>query len=645
MSDSSPRRTIAFDTETHLIAAGRLAPPLVCLTYCERVGDPKIAVGADMARIFRAWLEDPAVFLVCHNLTFDLGVLAHHDPSLLPLIFDALASDRLGCSQLREVQRCTAHGYGRFGPDGKPTKYSLADCILRAFGETMVGKGGDAWRFRYHELDGVDLEDWPQEALIYALLDAEYHLRLWLDQCADEFGGEYLPAQIRAAWGLHLMSCWGVRTDPARVAKLELAIEAQINHTLDGMTPAQFEDSGLPESLREAAYDGLIKYGIYRPNRKKDTRVVKALVTKAYNDNPPLTDGDGVSTARDTLEASGAPELLLLASVGQVQQIKSHYLKHLVRGTTEVLNARFTVIKETSRTSCAKPNLQNPARKGGVRECFRPRLEDWVFIACDYHVAEMCALAQVLVESFGSSAMADAINDGRELHIETAAGILGWTYERALNAYRNGDPQAKHARQLAKVANFGFPGGLSSRGMVSYAAGFGVTIAQDEAEELKTAWLDRYPEMELYFAGVADMVAAGHGDYTYTDPVSGYTRGGIGFNDGCNHPFQHRVSVGAKAAAWAVNRAAYDKRLGSPLYGTRPWNFVHDEIIIAAHRSKAAAAAAELSKVMTRELQIVCPDVRITADAHIMDRWYKDAEPVCIDGQLAIWTENGPVAL
>ena len=47
------------------------------------------------------------------------------------------------------------------------------------------------------------------------------------------------------------------------------------------------------------------------------------------------------------------------------------------------------------------------------------------------------------------------------------------------------DPPA--FRQFAKVANYGFPGGLSAESFMEYAQGFGLDVDRDQAEEIRAA--------------------------------------------------------------------------------------------------------------------------------------------------------------
>ena len=72
-------RYVAFDTETWLIAPGRLAPPLVCVSWCDGTKSGLLAAEAG-ALFVRGLLQDKDVCLVAHNAPFDVGVLVQRDP-------------------------------------------------------------------------------------------------------------------------------------------------------------------------------------------------------------------------------------------------------------------------------------------------------------------------------------------------------------------------------------------------------------------------------------------------------------------------------------------------------------------------------------------------------------------------------------
>ena len=81
----------------------------------------------------------------------------------------------------------------------------------------------------------------------------------------------------------------------------------------------------------------------------------------------------------------------------------------------------------------------------------------------------------------------------------------------------------------------------------------------------------------------------------------------------------------------------------SALWGSHAVAFIHDEIIIESPEGKAAEAADRLSEVMVCEMAKWLPDIPVQAEAHLMDRWHKDAGPVRdTEGRLVLWQKDGP---
>jgi len=548
--------------------------------------------------------------LVAHNASFDIGVVVQARPSLMPLVWKAYEQGRIVDTKVVEQLRFIEKGWYKIDPQtSRMPKFSLAACVERYFGESVTGKvGEDAWRLRYHELDGVPLDEWPRAARDYAIKDAEYAWRVYSKQLEGKMSPN-LQEQCLSDWSLHLISAWGLRTDPEAVDKLEGELQAVVDATVSELLDA----------------------GIYKQSKagklSKDMSVIRKLVEESYikisPDAVPQTPKGSTSTSVETLEGSDNELLHKLASISNDQKLLTTYIPVLRAGTEKPLNPRY-FMAESGRTTCRGPNIQNQPRKGGVRECFVPR-EGNVYVACDYHIAELCSLAQYLVHKFGQSNMADAINAGKDLHIETASSILGKTYEETLSLYKKGDKQAKEARQMSKAMNFGLPGGLGARTFVSYAkASYGVEIELEDAQELKDKWLSSYPEMQQYFDQVSNAMGM-RGEFTARQIYTNRLRGGLGYCDGCNTYFQGLTADGARRAIILVVKATYTQ--GDPLEGCRAVAFIHDELIIEAPESRAAEAANRLSELMVEGMTHYIKDVTISATPHLMRRWYKDAEP------------------
>lgn len=608
-----------LDVETYLIEPGQVAPKLVSLCWQRSDKDQtRLMSNADYPKLHGVCKK-----ILCgkykvagHNIAFDLGVIGEAFPDTLPLIFDLYEKgyviDTLVCDKMAHI----AKGWLRKNRDGKVPRFSLSALAKRYLKIDMEGKyGEDVWRSRYCELDGIDAKQWPTEAREYALNDVRVTTRL-----VHIFAPQWnlyptIALQHYAAWALHLMSCWGVRTDPQGVKELETRLLAQ-----------------------KAEYDKvLLTHNIIRKGKgTKNMAVVRELVEKAYATNgksAPVTEKGSIKTDRMTLEESKDELLIMLAESGKTAKLINTFLPVLNKGIEAPINPRFNVLVDSGRTSSSSPNMQQLPRKGGVRECFVPR-EGWVYVAADYHVAELCSLSQVIVTKFGHSKMADALNAGRDLHITTAATVLNMSYDEAMKKYKSGDKDVKDARQTAKILNFGLPGGLSSGGLRKYAKAFGKDLSYSEATELRDMWLEAYPEMRGYFEWISDQ--CGIGTFTCHHPVSGFVRGQVGYTDGANNMFQHLTATGAKEAFTRIAKEAYTEP-DSDLWNSRPILFIHDEVILEVMEDDAPVAAKRLEQVMNDAMRKWLPDVTCTAEAHIMRRWYKDAEPVYANGKLTAW--------
>lgn len=676
-------RRCAVDTETHLIKPGMTAPKMVCLSWAEgdRVGLLDDRSGVAFAR---ALLLDPTVVVVGHNAPFDLAVLCAEDPSLVPLVFAAYDAGRITDTMCRQKLIDIANGeldFRRVNGHAEKSTFTLAALAKHWLGR-ILAKGEDTYRLRYAELQHVPIEDWPPAASSYAMTDATTTLDVDTAQlawCAEAFetgAGKkdgVLPneaEQMRAQWALHLIGLWGVRTDGDAVAKLRALLEAEQATALATLQPSGIfrpdgtRDMGVIRARVSKAYKRVhVARGIKdaKPEawaamveaREGDEGEALTLLTPLFEADPevlalvpdnvvPQTPGGQVATDAETLKESGDPLLLTLAQSGAGAKILSTYVPILERGTKVPITSRPNVLVASGRTSWSDPNLQNPPQKGGVRECFIPR-PGYVYVAVDYDTIELRALAQVCIDLFSWSKMADRLNAGEDLHTALGARFLGVDYARALEMKLAGDADFIQARKNAKGFNFGRPGGMGADRMVDYLKASGTILHPDRDQAVLIAkryikyHAEEFPEIDLLFNHVANLIGDG-GRGTLVQLRSGRIRGDVGFCDGANSYFQGLAADGAKAAVWATSRECYDERFRpgkrSPLFGCRPVLFLHDEIIIEAPEARVHEAGARLATVMIEEMRKYVPDVLISAKPVAFRRWWKGAEPVLVDGKL-----------
>lgn len=289
------------------------------------------------------------------------------------------------------------------------------------------------------------------------------------------------------------------------------------------------------------------------------------------------------------------------------------------------VHPRFNPLMRTGRTSCSEPNIQNVPREEGIRGIYVPSKGSLLY-AVDYSQLELCALAQSCLTWYGESRMAEVINEGQDLHRWFAAVILD----------KNPEDVDKSERQTAKACNFGFPGGLGLETFKTLASSqYGVSLSLDECRMLKQKWLDAFPEMRLHLAPPVDMSARRNKDEDEEDgdlyigrTTTGRIRSACPYCAAANYVFQGLSADGAKIALWYLF-----------LEGYKVVNFIHDEAIVElVPDDNIQHHIARINTLMVAGMKKVIPDVLINVEGALMDRWYKDAEPVFgEDGRLLVW--------
>jgi DNA polymerase I-like protein with 3'-5' exonuclease and polymerase domains len=621
----------AMDTETFLIRPGHLAPQMVVVGIHENNGptqetqrlyhaNNKLQDGMSASgALNELWCGKYTV--AGHNLAFDAAVNISYDSSLALPIFDAYRAGRAWDTSIGDKLAHITAGWFKYRPSGGKPRFRLSDLVERTFHQKMEGKttlenGDDPWRLRYSELIDIPVKNWPDSAVEYAKKDVFYTQKLAELQAKHADKLVTWSLQANAAFALHLMSCWGLRTDEERVEALGISLRA----------------------TQKAGRKTLIDNGLLRTGKgSKNMKVIRDLVEESYfklGQQAPETDKGAVATSKKVLEESKNPLLMGLAELSSTEKLISSFLPVIESGIHEPINPGYNILVESGRTSSFKPNVQQLPRKGGVRECFIPR-PGYVYVAADYSVAELCSLAQVLLTLFGKSKMADALVAGKDLHIHTAATLLQKPYKRVEELYYHGDKEVEETRQLAKVLNFGLPGGLGYKTFVGYAQGFGLNITLQESKRARDMWFAEYPEMSLYFNWISRLCRMGK--YQSVHPVTGFIRGDMGYTDGANHNFQHLTATGAKEALFNIAYECYADP-ASDLYGSRPVLFIHDEVIMESPISRANAAAIRLTEVMEDSMGMYLKDIPCKAEAAMMRRWYKGAKPVFNNyGELIPW--------
>lgn len=328
-------------------------------------------------------------------------------------------------------------------------------------------------------------------------------------------------------------------------------------------------------------------------------------------------------------------------------------------------------MRRTGRAQFSSPNPQNIPRSGNLRAIYRAP-DGHVLLAADASQIELCALAQHCLTHFGYSRMAELINNGEDLH--TAFGKVLIKYA-GLNPETVDESTLKKFRQRAKVANFGFPGGLGVSSFLSYARlTWDLRFTEGEVKEMRELWLEMFPEMRYHLQPTPDAewtrkqihrwIIENRAKYNLPHNwfpetleelqsvlpqddlwyelkhlqrymvrlVSGRIVRNLTYTQACNYAFQGVTADAMKPVSYFVGKAGY-----------RLVNFIHDEILVEMYYNPETInrEVDYVTGLMQSIVQDFFPNVRIKIEPAIMTRWYKNAELVAApDGTYIPWTPD-----
>ena len=645
-------RELFFDYETFPFRAGLTVPRAVCMALAWGDEPVRLTTPEDAAEQIRAALYDPQALLIGHNVLFDLLVWARQSGDLAG-VFGAVATGRVRCTQIRyKLLRIATRG-GLVS-----AAQSALDAVAREYRLPLAARladlkrGGDSWRKRYNELARTPIPQWPSDAVDYPLMDVEATRAIYREQTrmgregvrvgaarvpyVDEADDTLVHDEIRhtrADLALKLMGAWGVRVDAGRLRAIERATREELGRAAEACVA-----------------DGLMRReggGFAKNTKAIKAIVVEALTARAAEQglDPSVllrryeTPGGDVSTNKDTLESVDDPRLARLLLYRKLEKLLTTYLEPFAAGTRSSLCVGYDVLKETGRTSSFSPNIQNLPRNGGLRECLEPR-PGYVFVISDLDSIELRAWATACEELFGHSTLADSYraNPDFDPHGAVACQILGVSQAEGARLKAAKDPAFSDARQLSKPVNFGLPGGMGAESFVKFAKGYGRPITLDQSKWLKERWRATWPEAALYLRWVGDTIQDQGGEKaTIRQLRSGRLRAGCMYTQAANTLFQGLTADGCKLVLW---RLAFECYLDteSPLFGSRPVAFVHDEFLLESPEGRASEAADRLALIMVEEMERVI-SVPVRTTPCVSRRWAKKAESQRgPDGRWTIWS-------
>jgi DNA polymerase-1 len=623
-----------------------MAPELVCIQYqpLATANDPSTRVlltrRAGALETARAFLVDPDVVFVGHNIAYDMVVLAR--AGLVREVFAAYAAGRVLCTWV----------YERLGEIAGLTqrKFLALDVSLEAHGipvpDVMNAKVPDGRQCP--KKNGRDFETCPLAVDFAQFLDAEeippglhrdYALtdtlvgKLFQRQFVRFTQRGDVPLSVveqvsRTMFWLQLMSVWGLNTDADLVAAFAEDTATQLAALRARFVqPADAECTcAVGSAKKEAGHAEECDLSGYflRPDGSAMVKArITPAITRAYGGRPPMTapskkfpEGQ-VQRSALVLEASGDEELQAFAHHSELVKAESNDIPMLQRGW---LHSRYQ-IADTGRTTSGGPALQNLPGGGLVRQCIHPA-PGYAFLERDYSGVELCTFAAIGVRELGDHSMADQINasgDPGFMHAVLGGHLLGITPQELLRRRKAGDELAENARTRAKNANFGFMGGMGAKAYVKWVRQLSkgkIVLTLEEAQTLREAWMAAVPLGRRYL----DWIAASErhdGTFEAFIPGLGVTRRGLWYAAAANTRFQGLAAAIMHEAGWRLAQACYLP--GGELYdyGVRPVLFVHDSFLLETPNDDSLTEVDTIfEKILREAAEAVMPEVKTKTEGH-----------------------------
>lgn len=635
---------VAIDFESYLIDANNIYPKPVCLSYYDG-SNAFLLRKTEMLPFLKKTLEKDT--FIAHNATFECGVIYYHFPELRELMFTALDEGRIICTMINEQTNSVT-------AKAPIHNFSLAALVKKYYGKDISDtKGADSWRLRYNELE--DVEEWPQEAIDYALSDSIYAFKIYFDQpIVDSL------LSTKSSVYLNIMASKGMKVDTSRVEELRQEILTHLKPHYGFLLKERFciEEKGKIKKKIKLLKEHVEKLGIEIKYTKKGAVSV---------------DGESLEVYRAQKEDE---VLKAFSEIAVYEKVLTAYISNL---QAETVYTQYSTVKTTGRTSASKssfyPSLniqqmprQVPNVSYDVRNCFVPR-EGKKIVSIDYAGLELAATAHQLYKVYKKSAMRDIINSGDgpvDMHSKLAAYIKKIPYEEFMAKKK----EYKEERQLAKPINLGFPGGIGYDTMRHLLWQSGIktkfniiyktsykndakhflfklkqdgnmdlriarisktewAIVQDELVKLKRDFFDLYPDLEKflkethlkYVTGQVKKIKNEFDEWEeepmYKYNVNGFKRDWCVYTAFCNgFLMQTPSAVGAKETVCTTVRR-FD---GNP--DITPLAFIHDEILFEVTEDRKDLID-EAANIMIDKMQSVLTSVRITVEASMSDYWQK----------------------
>lgn len=488
---------VAFDTETDLIGPCNLAPKVVCLTSAMSNGQggydtdiQAVADTQDFDSLIDSMFYTDGLRLIGCNTKYDLRVLIRHRPDLISRVCDLLEQGAVSCIQTREklINLVTTGEVDERHYNKQRIKYNMKVLAAHYLGLDLSADKDkeDSWRMNYNQLMETPLDQWPPEAVKYAVDDSIHTLRIWemqeeqrqlitQERGYDPFAVEAFRVKVDFYCGL--ITARGIKIDAEAKAALDKKMEELLSYEnikllietgiLSPEQPSRPQvrtskahkkgcpdkkncncptvtkvvkdhtkeckrrgECDCPPKMTKPAKESINQTNLRQHVLKLAEQYPDDIKLKYTEPTKQFPDGQlQVNKAWLDEYAGVCPVLTQYRDRQRLQKMVTTELPRMCYKdgrTAEVVHFNFSNLKETGRTSSWGDDLY-PSGNGQniqpeARGCYVPR-DGYVMFSIDYSAMELGTLAQKCLNLFGESIMADLINEGVDLHAYLGAQL------------------------------------------------------------------------------------------------------------------------------------------------------------------------------------------------------------------------------
>jgi DNA polymerase-1 len=450
------QKSVSFDTETTSLNA--LEAELVGIAFSWERGTgyylpfpENRSQCENLILKLKPFFENEKIKKIGHNLKYDIKVLTKYSVNVQGPLYDTMIAHYL------------------INPDGRHNLDYLAEKYLnykcKPISELIGPKGKNQKNMR-----DVSIEDQKE----YAVEDADITLRLknCFDLLNKDIQNEKLLKKVEFPLikVLSKIETEGFNLDTRFLGQLEIELNMEIKQLEKNI----FQRAGESFNLSSPKQLGVILF--------EKLNLV---------DKPKKTRTGQYSTSEEVLSLLAQKHKIIddILNWRSLNKLLTTYVKALpseVSLKTKRIHTVFNqAVASTGRLTSNKPNLQNipiRTRKGQlIRKAFIPRDKNHLIVCADYSQIEL----RIIASLSGDLNMIKSFNEGKDIHLSTAAKVYNISEERV----------TRQQRANAKTVNFGIIYGVSAFGLSQQT-----DLNRIESKEMIDTYYKSYPKLKEYMS-------------------------------------------------------------------------------------------------------------------------------------------------